>query len=213
MPRALIAAVVLLLATPATAAAAPALTIEAPTSAPLGKAVSITYRGVAEPAPGGSVQLSGYRELDGADCAPNAYAQGQRLYSRRAGSFDIAAGPFRVLTKVEFGATGTWRICAYLTNVSGWADAPPAAFATATIEIVVGQPSGVSGCTVPRLRGLTIAKAKAALKRRRCALGRVKRTRAAKGRPVGSLVVVKQEYKAGERLPRSRWRRGPSAVR
>jgi hypothetical protein len=190
-----------LLAAPSATSAAPSLAIQSPSKGALGKSLVITYSGVSEPVEGAETLLAAYRELDGVDCAPNAYEQSKRLYARRAGSSRPPAGPFSLEQPITFMATGVWRICAYLTNSAGWADAPPVAFATSTITIAPAQSTSSKSCVVPQLRGLTVSKARAALKRRGCALGRVKRTRGARG---GSGVVVKQEFKAGTRLPRGR---------
>jgi beta-lactam-binding protein with PASTA domain len=64
----------------------------------------------------------------------------------------------------------------------------------------VVQPPAVLRCIVPNVKGKTIAKAKAALKARRCAAGRIKQTssgRVKKGR------VIAQSRPPGTRHPRN----------
>jgi hypothetical protein len=65
---------------------------------------------------------------------------------------------------------------------------------TPTIQ---SAPTAAATCVVPKLVGLTLAKAKKALKNRRCALGRVKR-KAAKRSKRGK--VLAQSLKAGKKL-------------
>lgn len=62
---------------------------------------------------------------------------------------------------------------------------------------VIRTPAPVAGCVVPRLVGKTLAVARTALRRSRCAVGRIRRVRS---RRVGRIVA--QSPRAGSRRPR-----------
>jgi eukaryotic-like serine/threonine-protein kinase len=62
------------------------------------------------------------------------------------------------------------------------------------------RPPAVVRCVVPNVRGKTVAKAKAALRARRCAAGRITRTFSAK---VKKGRVIAQSKRPGTRHPRN----------
>jgi hypothetical protein len=62
------------------------------------------------------------------------------------------------------------------------------------------DPSSSSSCTVPKLKGMTLAQAKAALKLAACGLGTVRRPRPRKGRHLPPLVVRSSAPAAGAKL-------------
>lgn len=62
-----------------------------------------------------------------------------------------------------------------------------------------GPPIPEAACVVPKLAGLTLAQAKARLRKAACRLGTVRRPRAAKGKPLPPLVVKRSTPAAGAR--------------
>ena len=118
-----------------------------------------------------------------------------------------APGPFNFTSQVEFLYADTYRFCAYLEDANAPDNTPPVVFAESVVTVTEDVPTPVAPavrCNVPNLRNLSLAKAKSALKRRHCALGRVTRTTAARGKRLGSLVVSKQAFRAESLLLRGR---------
>ena len=162
------------------AVAAPAwastMTIEIPNGAEISKPVNVTYAGVAD-APGTTeitgtgpnMQLRTFLQRDGA-CQPTSAAQRVAPGSKFDGdTFVESPAPFSLTSTIVFEQAGTYRICAYLEVGLSNDTLPPAAFAEAVLK--VGAPP--TPCTVPKVRGLSLASATKKLKAAGCTLGKV----------------------------------------
>jgi beta-lactam-binding protein with PASTA domain len=76
--------------------------------------------------------------------------------------------------------------------------------ATFTASPVVKPPDSpppAPGCVVPGLKGLSLAKAKAALTKALCTVGKVTKPKAKKGKKLGALAVKTSKPGAGTILP------------
>jgi hypothetical protein len=64
-----------------------------------------------------------------------------------------------------------------------------------------GGPGGKPACTVPKLKGKSLATARRLLAAANCRLGKIVRPRARRGHPLGRLVVGSEQPRAGTALP------------
>ncbi len=162
------------LAAPAGAAT---LSIEIPNGSEINKPVNITYAGFAD-APGTTditgtgpnMQLRTFYQKDAASCQGTSAAQRTWPNSKFDGDMFVESpAPFSLTSTVVFEQAGNYRFCAYLEVGLTNDTQPPAAFAEAVLR--VGAPP--IPCTVPKVKGLTLASATKKLKTAGCTLGKV----------------------------------------
>lgn len=102
-------------------------------------------------------------------------------------------------TTAQFSATAT-DLAGNVSACSGpisFTNTHKIGFSTVTVTMPPEElPPPPPGCTVPKLAGKSLAKAKSALKAAGCTLGKVKRPRPRKGKKLGALVVRSSTPKA-----------------
>lgn len=132
---------------------------------------------------------------DGTPCLP-AYPEGSEL--------TLTATPAAGSAFAGFGGEG----CSGTGPCTVWVEAEDVAV-TASFEALApplgpapeAEPGAEERCTVPRLSGKGLGRARSALAASHCALGRVSRPRPGKGRKPGPLVVRRSLPGAGATLP------------
>lgn len=179
-------------------AGASTLSVQIPASSEIGKAVTITYAGVAD-APGTTdvtgtgpnMQLRTFYQRDAASCQPTSASQRTWPGSKFDGDMFIESpAPFSLTSTITFDTAGNYRICAYLETGLTNDGNPPDAFGEAVLR--VGAPP--LPCTVPKVSGLTLATATKKLKTAGCNVGKVSKPK--KVSKKAKLVVRSQSVEA-----------------
>jgi PKD repeat protein len=87
-------------------------------------------------------------------------------------------------------------------TVTATATDPQGVSTVRTLEVSVLASVTKPTCRVPKLKGLSLARAKAAIKKAGCKLGKVRKPRLKGGHKRVKLVVRSQSPKAGKKVPR-----------
>ena len=201
-----------------TASAAPSVSVQAPATAEVDKPITVTYSGISAPprAEDDGMELLSYYER-GLTACPATSTEMQNRVESRFGIWQFPPrGPFSYTAQFQVFDPGTYLLCVYLEEFLAADTALPLASANATIA--VSDPSATPSptltpsptptprpvrCTVPKLTGKTLTRAKKALAAAHCSLGRVTRKKkrgVKKGRVIAQYPLALTTKREGSKV-------------